>query len=80
MRLDSPEVRSLGLPPAQILSISSKGEMAVLLHRPFALVPRIGHLSMEQMPFVDLLLFEGTLATASLAGGAPRELLEDVEL
>jgi serine/threonine protein kinase len=79
MRLDSPEVRSLGLPPAQILSISSKGEMAVLLHRPFALVPRIGHVILEQNPAVDLLLFEGTLATASLAGGAPRELLEDVD-
>ena len=78
MRLDSLETRSLGLPPAQILSISSLGEMAILLQRPFALSPRIGHLAIEQLIHRDPFLLAGTLAEASLAGGAPRELLEDV--
>ena len=31
-RFDSTDSRSIGLPPAQILSISSKGEMAISLH------------------------------------------------
>ena len=31
-RFDSSDSRSVGLPPAQILSISSKGEMAISLH------------------------------------------------
>ncbi len=77
MRLDSPEVRSLGLPPAHILSISNSGEMAILLLRPFALFQRVTHLA-DQVWFRDPSLLDGTLAQASLAGGAPRELLEDV--
>ena len=77
MRLDGPEVRPLGLPPAHILSISSTGQMAVLLLKSFALFPRIGHIGGEQGTF-DPFLLTGTLAEASLAGGAPRELLEDV--
>jgi Tol biopolymer transport system component len=51
------EPRSLGLPLANILSISSSGELAI-----------ISGGSLRQ----------GTLATVSLAGGAPRELLENV--
>jgi Tol biopolymer transport system component len=50
------EPRSLGLPPANILSISSTGELALLLGA----------------------VRQGTLAVAPLAGGAPREVLEDV--
>jgi hypothetical protein len=78
MRLDSPEVRSLGLPPAHVLSISSSGEMAILLLRPYLLFPRIGHLALEQIPFFDVASYEGTLARASLSGGEPRELLDNV--
>jgi serine/threonine protein kinase/Tol biopolymer transport system component len=61
-RFDSSDSRTLGLPPAQILSISSKGEMAVSLHP------------------VDFSAFSqtGTLARVPLAGGAPREVLENV--
>ena len=78
LRLDGSETRSLGLPPAQILSMSSAGEMALLLLRPFALAPRIGHIALEQIPHRDPFLLAGTLARASLAGGAPREILEHV--
>jgi Tol biopolymer transport system component len=49
----NPEPRSLGLPPANILSVSPSGELAMLVGG-------------------------GTLATVSLAGGAPRELMEKV--
>jgi Tol biopolymer transport system component len=52
------EPRSLGLPPANILSISASGDLAILLGGS----PR-----------------QGTLATVPLAGGAPRELLENVQ-
>jgi hypothetical protein len=65
-RLDSPESRAMDLPDADILSISSTGEMAILLHR-----PSIG----KGPPEVSL----GTLARVPLAGGAPRELLENVQ-
>jgi hypothetical protein len=78
MRLDSPEARSLGLPPAQILSISSEGEMALLLLHPYALSARVGHAAFEQVVNRDPRIFDGTLATASLSGGAPTEILEDV--
>ena len=63
VRMDSPESRSLGLPGANILSISSTGEMAVSLGDRF----RFG--------------FErtGTLARVPLGGGAPREVLENVQ-
>jgi eukaryotic-like serine/threonine-protein kinase len=62
-RADSAESRSLGLPGAALLSISSTGELAVSLNRHF------------------LFGFEasGTLARVPLAGGAPREILEDVQ-
>ncbi len=61
-RFDSTDSRTVGLPPAQILSISSKGEMAICLHpTPFA------HFTQT-----------GTLARVALAGGAPREVLDNV--
>ncbi|HEY3125025.1 MAG TPA: hypothetical protein VGK70_13320, partial [Thermoanaerobaculia bacterium] len=55
--------RSLSLPSADILSISSTGEMVVSLNRHFT----IGFQTI------------GTLARAPLAGGAPREILENVQ-
>ncbi|MCA1826735.1 MAG: protein kinase [Myxococcales bacterium] len=58
----SPESRRLELPPADLLALSSKGEMAVLLRRR----------QIDGEP-------AGTLAQASLSGGPPRELAEDVE-
>ncbi|MFY9552049.1 MAG: protein kinase [Thermoanaerobaculia bacterium] len=62
-RAGSTESRSLGLPSAEILSISSAGEMAISLNRHY------------------LIGFEaaGTLARVPLAGGAPREVLENVQ-
>jgi eukaryotic-like serine/threonine-protein kinase len=61
-RFDSTDSRSLGLPSAQILSISSKGEMAICLH-PTA----YAHFTQS-----------GTMARVALAGGAPREVLDNV--
>jgi len=54
--------RSLGLRDSQVLAISSRDEMAILVR------PRI----------VGFFASEGTLARAPLAGGTPRELLEGV--
>ena len=62
-RPGSPESRSLGLPPAEILSVSSGGEMALLLD------PR----------FTTGFQRSGTLARSPLAGGVPRPVLEDVQ-
>lgn len=73
-RLDSPETRSLGLSRAEILSISSSGQMALLLAPRFGLLFRPPHSDLA----VDLSRLVGVLAEAPLAGGAPRELLEDV--
>jgi eukaryotic-like serine/threonine-protein kinase len=61
-RFDSTDSRSVGLPPAQILSISSKGEMAISLH------------PQDAAAFLQ----SGTLARVPLAGGAPREVLDEV--
>ncbi len=61
-RAGSPESRSLDLPPAEILSISPSGEMALLLE------PR----------FTQAWQRSGTLARAPMAGGAPRPVLEHV--
>ena len=61
-RFDSTDSRSVGLTPAQILAISSKGEMAIA-QNPIATVP-----------FAQT----GTLARVALAGGAPREVLEGI--
>ena len=57
------ESRSLGLGRAELLGISSRGEMA---------------LSLGSHP-VGTWINVGTLARAPLAGGAPRPILEDVE-
>ncbi len=63
VRLDSPESRPLGLPPADVLGVSSTGEMALSLGRRFVF-------GWESL---------GTLARMPLGGGAPREVLEDVQ-
>ncbi len=62
-RRESPESRSFGLRDAALLSISSTGEMALSLGNH----PVRGHIA------------SGTLAAATLSGGAPRELFEDVQ-
>ncbi len=59
---DSPESRPLGLPGTSLLSLSPGGEIALLTH----------HYSQVQMGFT------GTLARAPIAGGAPREVAEEV--
>jgi serine/threonine protein kinase len=61
-RADSSDSRSIGLPPSQILSISSKGEMAISLHP-----TNLGGFGQI-----------GTLARVPLAGGAPREVVDKV--
>ena len=55
--------RSLGLTNADVLAISSTGEMAVLLKR----------------QFMGQLIHKGTLARVPMIGGTPREILEDVQ-
>ena len=62
-RPESPESRSLGLHDADVLSISRSGEMAIALDRS---VLRVWESS-------------GTLARLPLAGGGPREVLENVK-
>ena len=62
-RADSTESRALGLTDADLLAVSSTGELAISLHRHY----NFGFQSV------------GTLARVPLAGGAPRELLENVE-
>src|SRR3954467_1881932 len=61
-RFDSTDSRAIGLKNSQILSISSKGEMAVSLH------------PVNAGPFAQA----GTLARVPLAGGAPREVVDNV--
>jgi hypothetical protein len=61
-RLGSPESRSLGFRGADILGVSAAGEIALALDR------RI----------VGGFIRIGTLARVSIAGGAPREILDDV--
>ncbi len=62
LRPDYAEPTPLGLPDTHLLSISSKGELAVLV-RPAFVLHRI---------------FQGTLARVPLGGGAPREVLDSV--
>jgi serine/threonine protein kinase/dipeptidyl aminopeptidase/acylaminoacyl peptidase len=62
VRTDSLESRPLGLDHADVLSVSSRGELAVLIGR--------GSLQRPGVP--------GTLARLPLGGGAARELQEDV--
>ena len=61
-RPEAPESRSMGLPRTQLLSISSSGELAVLLNT----------------QAIGTWVNSGTLARAPLVGGAPREVLERV--
>lgn len=63
MRPDSPESRRLDFPPADILSISSTGEMAISLGRRYG----VGFAR------------TGTLARVPLGGGAAREVLTNVD-
>src|SRR5205823_7198478 len=62
-RPESPESKSLGLPSADVLAVSRSGELAISLGR---------HL---------LVGWEtaGTLGRVPMSGGAPRELLENVQ-
>ena len=62
LTLDYPEPRQIGDSGTQLLSVSSKNEMAVLLRSTYVLHR----------------LFEGTLARMSVGGGAPREVLANV--
>jgi len=61
-RVGSPESRSLGVAGAEILAISSTGEIALAL----------------DSRQVKNMTFSGTLARMPLVGGAPRQVLEDV--
>jgi hypothetical protein len=60
-RPESPESSVLSLPDAEILAISSTGQMALSLDRHWA----------------GRFIWSGTLAQVPLLGGAPREILED---
>ena len=62
-RPESPESSALMLPDAEILAISGSGLMAVSLDRHWA----------------GRFIWSGTLAQVSMLGGAPREILEDVQ-
>ncbi len=62
-RPESPESRPFGLSKAEVLSISAEGEMAVLL----------------RSHNVDPYIYSGTLGRVPLGGGAPREVLENVQ-
>jgi eukaryotic-like serine/threonine-protein kinase len=62
-RFDGTDSRSVGLPSGQILSISSKGEMAI---------------NLGAAPYTAFTT-KGTLARVPLVGGAPREVLDSVE-
>ncbi len=62
LRPDYPGASARGLPGVQLLSVSSRGELAVL----------------TGARYLRHSLFEGTLARMPLEGGAPREILERV--
>src|SRR5262249_54918809 len=62
-RPESPESRPFGLAKSELLAISKSGEMAVSLDR------------RATLPFVRT----GRLARISIAGGAPRDILDDVQ-
>ncbi len=64
-RIDSQESRPLGFVDAEILAISSRGEMAVSLRPAWS---------------GNLMLDGGTLARVGLAGGAPRPVLADASV
>jgi len=62
-RPEAPESRSMGLGRTQLMSVSSSAEMAVLL----------------DSKAIGTWVSMGTLARAPLAGGAPRDVLEQVQ-
>jgi Tol biopolymer transport system component len=62
VRTDSPESRPIGISTANLLAISPKGELAVLLLK-------------DPSSWSDS---TGTLARVPLGGGTPRELVQDV--
>ncbi|MBA3655717.1 MAG: protein kinase [Gemmatimonadaceae bacterium] len=62
VRPDYPEARPLGLKQAHLLSISSKGELAVIV----------------RANYLGFRLFTGTLARVPLGGGAPREMMDGI--
>jgi serine/threonine protein kinase/Tol biopolymer transport system component len=62
-RPEAPESRSMGLPRTQLLSVSTNGEMAVLL----------------DSHAVGSWVTVGTLARAPLIGGSPREIIENAQ-
>ena len=62
-RFGTPESRSVGIPGAEILGIASSGEMAVLL----------------KSKQTKSQVYTGTLARVPLGGGAPREILENIQ-
>ncbi len=62
-RPEAPESRSMGLSRTQLMSISASSEMAVLL----------------DSKAIGAWVSMGTLARAPLSGGAPREVLEQVQ-
>jgi Tol biopolymer transport system component/predicted Ser/Thr protein kinase len=62
VRSDYPEPQPLGPPGTNLLAVSSKGELAVLIGA----------------RYVGYRLFTGTLARMALGGGAPREIQEGV--
>ncbi len=61
-RTDSPGDRDLGIARANLLAVSSKGDMAIRLN------------TVELIGFARV----GTLATVSLSGGTPRQVLDHV--
>ena len=61
-RPDFPEPRPLGLPGVHLLSVSSRGELALL----------------TGARYMFHNVFQGTLSRMPLEGGAPREVLENV--
>jgi Tol biopolymer transport system component len=65
MRPGGRESTALPLPSAALLSVSSQGEMAILLD------PKIDY---------NLYFRRGTLAVVPLSGGSPREVLREVRL
>ena len=68
-RPESSESRSLNIQDADVLAISKTGEMALAARSPRYLVASFGAPADS---------FPATLLQASLAGGAPREVLDDV--
>jgi len=62
-RMGTPESRPVGYPGAEVLAVSSSGELAISLDR----------------RYTGGWTFSGTLARVAMTGGAPRQVLEDVE-